>query len=403
MKKILIIEDDLVIAAIYRSKIELAGYLVEIALDGEEGLEKLSLFKPDLVQLDLMLPKVNGLEIIKHIRSHPEWKSLPIVVVANGYDIDMFRKAWEGGANRCVSKLNSSPDVILDSIGQLLGTEEAFAEPLEQQKGQAVTTSTTETAQEAFAAQMLDMETTSPSDIRQQFVRRSPRIQADLVQRLQAVRRCLSNPARLPLLDELSRPVHFLASYAGMTGFHRISHLANAFEVMLQELQNKPNEVTPSTLCTVAQAVDCLVLLLKETGDAQSEFLPSSLILAVDDEPISRWAVASALGKVDLKSVTVDAPELALKLLAENPFDLIFLDAQMPGMTGFELCKELRKMPKHKETPVVFVTVMSDFEGRFQSESSGGTDLIAKPFLLAELAVKALTFIVQIKKGSARM
>ncbi|MBZ5552023.1 MAG: response regulator [Acidobacteriia bacterium] len=395
MKKILIIEDDHIISAIYRNKIELAGYLVEVAVDGEEGLKKLNIFKPDLVQLDLMLPKVNGLEIIKQIRSRPEWKTMPIIVLANGYDIDMFRVAWEAGANRCISKLNSSPDVVLDSIDQLLGLEESASELLQEQGERAAAASAAETSQDTFAAQMLDLETTLPSEIRQQFIRRSPQIQTDLLQRLQAIRKCPTESARGPLLDQLSRPVHFLANYAGMTGFHRIAHLADAFEVMLQELCHEPNEVTPSTLCTVAQAVDCLVMLLKEAHNAQGELVPSGLILAVDDDPTSRWAISSALARVNIKAVTVEGPELALKLLAENSFDLIFLDVQMPGMSGFELCKELRGMPKHKETPVVFVTVLSDFEGRLQSKSSGGDDLIAKPFLLAELAVKALTFIVQ--------
>jgi CheY-like chemotaxis protein len=394
MKKVLIIEDDLVIAAIYSNKIELAGYTVDVALDGEEGLKKLKTFKPDLVQLDLILPKMGGLEIIRTMRSQPEWKSLPIVVVSNGYDGDMFQEARDAGANQCVSKLNSSPKVMVDIINQLLSpTPPPATTPVPAGQGGA---STSAAVKEAAAASLLDIDTALPSEIRRQFKEHSSQIQSDLRHQLQAVLKS-ADTARLPLLEELSRQIHFLASYAGMTGFQRISHLASAFEIMLQELHDKPREITFSTLGTIANTVDCLVRMLGEAPYAQVEFPSSTLIMAVDDEPISRRTLCNALAKARLKAVSVEDPDVALKLLLENRFDLIFLDVDMPGITGFELCQELRTMPTNKDTPVVFVTVLSDFQSRAQSNLSGGTDLIAKPYLLSELAVKALTFIVQIK------
>ena len=91
----------------------------------------------------------------------------------------------------------------------------------------------------------------------------------------------------------------------------------------------------------------------------------------------------------------MDDPVLALKVLAQNRFDLIFLDVDMPRIDGFELCKRIRGSVTNKTTPVVFVTVLSDFESRTRSTLSGGNDLIAKPFLLVELAAKALTLLVK--------
>jgi DNA-binding response OmpR family regulator len=67
----------------------------------------------------------------------------------------------------------------------------------------------------------------------------------------------------------------------------------------------------------------------------------------------------------------------------------------MPGMSGFELCTRLRTYPTNKRTPVIFVTGLTDFESRARSTLSGGNDLIAKPFLFMELAVKALTHILK--------
>jgi DNA-binding response OmpR family regulator len=90
-----------------------------------------------------------------------------------------------------------------------------------------------------------------------------------------------------------------------------------------------------------------------------------------------------------------------MQILSENDFDLIFLDVDMPGMTGFELCTKLRQMPHHKKTPVIFVTSLSDFDSRTQSTMAGGNDFIAKPFLFIELTVKALACIMRRKLQSA--
>ena len=95
MKKILIIEDDSVVASIYGNKFTQAGFEVQTATDGAMGLQLLKTFQPDLVQLDLMLPKVNGVEIIKHIRGQPELKSLPIIVLSNAYVASLMQDAWK--------------------------------------------------------------------------------------------------------------------------------------------------------------------------------------------------------------------------------------------------------------------------------------------------------------------
>ena len=191
------------------------------------------------------------------------------------------------------------------------------------------------------------------------------------------------------------RSVHSLAGYAGLAGLIRISHIANVLEVLIKDLQNKPRQVTSSTLRTVANAVDGLELLFEEVSSPQDEFPQTALILAVDDEPISRITLRTALDKANLKAMTLDDPGLALKVLNQNRFDLIFLDVDMPGMDGFELCRKIRDSVTNKTTPVIFVTALSDFESRSRSTLSGGNELIAKPFLLSELAVKALTLIVK--------
>ena len=71
----------------------------------------------------------------------------------------------------------------------------------------------------------------------------------------------------------------------------------------------------------------------------------------------------------------------------------LFLDVAMPGMNGFDLCKELRALPSNQTTPVIFVTTLAGLDSRERAFASGGNDLIAKPFLPIDLAVKAFSLL----------
>src|SRR5207247_5120956 len=105
--------------------------------------------------------------------------------------------------------------------------------------------------------------------------------------------------------------------------------------------------------------------------------------------------ITYALEKAGLKSTSLEEPHVALKSATDTTYDLIFLDVQMPGMDGFELCTKIRSLPANKTTPVIFVTSLTDFKSRARSSLSGGTDLIAKPFMFIELSVKALTHVLR--------
>jgi DNA-binding response OmpR family regulator len=148
----------------------------------------------------------------------------------------------------------------------------------------------------------------------------------------------------------------------------------------------------------VAHSVDFIGELFKLTEPEPVDNSPAE-ILVVDDEILSRRAITYALEKATLKAVSVEDPNVALSLATENRYDLIFLDVQMPGMDGFELCTKIRATQNNKTTPVIFVTSLTDFKSRAKSSLSGGTDLIAKPFMFIELSVKALTHVLRGRLG----
>lgn len=387
MKKILIIEDDEILANIYRNKLAVEDYQVEVAGTGESGLAIMRSFKPDVILLDLLLPQLSGIDVIKHIRSEADFANLPVVVFSNTYLTNLIQDAWKAGATKCISKARCSPKDILDIVRQTLGGGD-IARP-----DPASDTAALQKPAAAVTDSKADVE--FQAELRKSFVESLPATLVTLRAGLLNLSRAGDEVTRLKHIYELHRRIHALAGNAGIAGLLFIGHMAAALEALLKELYDKPKNINASSLRTVAAAMDFLAFLFQSGIAPDKQQIPQANILVVDDEAISRRAVIYALEKAQLPSTGVADPNEAMRLLSEKPFDLVFLDVDMPIMTGFELCARLRKLPQHKKTPVLFVTALSDFESRTSSTMAGGNDFIAKPFLFIELTVKALMHVIR--------
>jgi CheY-like chemotaxis protein len=386
MKKILIIEDEQIVANVYRNKLVVEGYLAEIALDGESGLKLMRTFQPDAIVLDLILPKMSGIEVIKEIRSEPEFSKLPVIVLSNTYLTNLIQDAWKAGATKYVSKINCSPKVLLELMRRTIGSGETVSHARQKTEGAPATKPARFTSEADAEFQ---------AEFREAFIASLPATLNVLRAALQSLIKSDTEMARLEHIHELYRRIHSVNGNAGISGLVQIAHLAAALETLLKELYEKPKNINASILHTVAAAVDFLGFLFERGTRPDKQEIPPASILVVDDEVISRRAIIYALEKAQLQSVSVEDPNAAFKLLSENQFDLVFLDVDMPGMTGYELCTKLRSLPLHKKTPVVFITGLSDFDNRTSSMMAGGNDFIAKPFLLIELTVKALIHVLR--------
>ena len=393
MKKILIIEDDQIVANVYRNKLAVEGYQTEAAPDGESGLKLMRSFQPDAIVLDLMLPKMSGVEVIKEIRSEAEFSKLPIIVFSNTYLTNLVQEAWKAGATKCVSKINCSPKDFLDLVRHTVGVSGAPL-PAQQKNGGAPKTKPVMLAGENDAA--------FQAGLRETFIAGLPATLTALRAGLQKFIKSDTEVARLKQIHELYRRVHAANGNAGLVGLIQIAHMAAALEALLKELYENPKSINASTLRTVAAAVDFLGFLFERGTQPEKQEMPAASILVVDDEDIACRAIVYALEKAQLQSVSVQDPNAAFELLSKNNYDLVFLDVDMPGMTGYELCAKLRSLPAHDKTPVVFVTVLSDFDNRTSSRMAGGNDFIAKPFLYIELTIKALIHVLRGKLQPAK-
>jgi DNA-binding response OmpR family regulator len=392
MKKILIIEDNQIVANVYRNKLAVEGYQTEIAFDGETGLKIMRTFQPDMMILDLMLPKMSGVDVIKAIRGEADFSKLPIIVFSNTYLTNLIQEAWKAGANKCLSKASCSPQEILDIVRHTVGDSGTMTKSRPHADGPAENKAGTGKLAAGGA-----QDAVFQADLQKTFIKGLPVTLGTLRTGLQSLVKAGDEMAQLKQIYELYRRLHALTGNAGIAGLTQISKMSDAVEALLKELYEKPSNINPSTLRTVAAGVDFLGFLFDRGTAPEKQEIPAGNILVVDDEPISRRAITYALEKAHLQSATAEDPNAAFKLLEEKKFDLVFLDIDMPGMSGYELCAKLRALPQHKKTPVVFVTALSDFDSRTNSMMAGGNDFIAKPFLFIELTVKALIHVLRAK------
>lgn len=120
MKKILFIEDATALQKTFGDILRKGSYEVTSALDGEEGLKLAKTEKPDLILLDLILPKVDGFEVLRRLKEDPKTKKIPIIVLTNLEDIEDINKALELGVTTYLVKASYSPNEVLEKIKETL-------------------------------------------------------------------------------------------------------------------------------------------------------------------------------------------------------------------------------------------------------------------------------------------
>jgi len=494
-RSILIIEDDPVISDVYSEIFKRSGFRVSNAKDGEVGMAMIRNSPPDVLLLDLQIPKLSGVEVLRQVRSLPATERIPVVVFTNTYLTKLMEEAWQAGATKVLTKTRCKPNDLVDAVEKAMttptvsgrslpkaqrkgplpappieaggsfvfglpGTETikpqasvpppfVFDDHSERPSGPIVSSIKLPSLQpvaamppkpvelpvakessggiqlfdeESFHAEPevsvsdVDRDLDVGSSIRKGFCTRIPDIMDELREKMRGFVKSERNSpgtslkvrrdqkslpeviyegagSKLPELFELCKATHSLAGYSAMAGFARVAQLSQATESFLRELHSKPKNINPSTLRTLGHAADMLEKMLKNLSwDDEPDMNITALGMVVDDDPISRRAIHDSIEFAGFKAVSVANPEIALNLVLENRFDIIFLDVEMPEMSGFDLCRAIRADDINKLTPVVYVTSLAGFDARTKGALSGGTDYIAKPFLMIELALKTTIF-----------
>jgi CheY-like chemotaxis protein len=118
--KILIIEDDQFLSSVLKGRLEKEGFAVEQAFDGEEGLAKLKESRPDLILLDLILPKMSGFEVLEQISLDPQMSQIPVMIASNlGQESDI-QKAKNLGAIEYYVKVKTTIDELAQMVKRIV-------------------------------------------------------------------------------------------------------------------------------------------------------------------------------------------------------------------------------------------------------------------------------------------
>jgi len=380
-RSILFVEDDAVVLTTYRNLLQREGFRIESAVDGLEALKALSQATPDLIVLDLMLPKFDGADVLKFIRADPRLKTIPIIIFSNAQVTDFA----EDAITKHLRKTDCTPSILLQTIREMLaslGGEEAEAGAAQSDASVRLRMADGSTADDAGGAPGDDA---APAKARSGFSAEAP---AEIAKLRELCLAYIKAPTSSAKLEPLAKSIQAFSASASKAGYARMSLLTKAFDMLLSKIAAKPSRVTPSILQTLAEAADCLGVLLKGDEGGASEAALRAKVLAVDDDTVCNHVIVNTLKRANLDITSVEDPFEGLKLLQANRYDLVLLDIDMPKLTGFEVCEKLRSLPQYKTTPVIFVTAHSNFGNRTQGVLSGGNYFITKPVDPLELALK---------------
>ena len=119
--RVLFIEDDPDIARMYRLKLEIDGYAVTVAADGEDGLRQARAEKPDLIFLDIRLPRLDGFHVLEELRSDRDTENIPVVILSNFGESEQVERGLKLGALEYLIKADTPPARLATDVRKWTG------------------------------------------------------------------------------------------------------------------------------------------------------------------------------------------------------------------------------------------------------------------------------------------
>jgi DNA-binding response OmpR family regulator len=120
MNHVLIVEDEDFLVRALKDNLSAEGYSVAVAMDGEAAFDEIKKKNPNLILLDLLLPKKNGFDVLKEIRQNPEYKLIPVVILSNLGEDSEIKRALELGANDYFVKSQHPIQEVIEKVREYL-------------------------------------------------------------------------------------------------------------------------------------------------------------------------------------------------------------------------------------------------------------------------------------------
>src|SRR5258706_1315814 len=328
MKKILFVEDDAVVTRIYIRKLEDEGFKVLAAEDGLVAMKLLMTYQPDLVVLDILMPKLNGLDVLKFIRTHPELKTVPVVLFSSALLTDLGEQVAALGIHGSLLKSSATPDALAEMIAQIFKPAAPVAGPPAPRlsaytAAKAAATGAPEPEPELPPAKKV--KPVPAAGVRMQverhFLTQRPVIAESLDKLVRDFLKADTPMGKFQKVEALRRKLGFVTHMAGMAGCYRIAQLSGSLESLLFKLQEDATGINDSSRNTVAGTVGFLCECFDRAEVVDEQCLSPTPVLIVDDDAVSNLALTYALRKANANATTVLDPFTALKKLKQTFFD----------------------------------------------------------------------------------
>ena len=303
------------------------GFQVEIALDGETGLKVMRTFQPDLIILDLMLPQMSGVDVIRQIRSEDDFSRVPVIVFSNTYLTNLIQEAWKAGATKCLSKASCSPKEVLELVRHTIGdsgTIPHLEPPVEGTHEKKILPG-------PALASTIEADTVFQVGLQKSFAESLPATLATLRAGLQSLVKADGEVLQLKQIYELHRRMHALTGNAGISGLLVIAKMSDAIEALLKELYEKPKYINPSTLRTVATSIDFLGFLFERGIASGRQEIPAVNVLVVDDEERVLTEIDRQLRDYNVELLPASRAKEAERILTDTYIDAAIVDIRLHG------------------------------------------------------------------------
>ncbi|MFK5856490.1 MAG: response regulator [Bacteroidota bacterium] len=373
-KIILIIEDDLVLAKDLKNKCYDAGFKCLVSGNGENGLYLTEKYHPDAILLDIMLPGIDGYKVLDILKQNPETRHIPVQMMSSlENEIDILKKGAIGFISKPLSKesitntLDKISSHINKNVKDLLIVEDDEINSIMISKllgGKDINLSLTDSGTEAlkmlkentYDCVVLDLGLKDMSGL-------------DLVREINT-----SCKKKLPpiivytgkeLTKEETKELQRYTQSIIIKGVKSDGRLLDETALFLHRVVDDMSESKKQ--------------IIKKLHNQEAVF-DNKTVLIVDDDMRNVFALTKLLEDRNLKVIEAENGKVALDKLSENNnIDIILMDVMMPVMDGLTATKEIRKLNKTREIPIIVLTAKAMKEDRLNALAAGANDYLSKP------------------------
>lgn len=325
MKRVLVIDDDQFVLKVYQSKFEAEGMRAEVAADPIAALTQVRANVPDLILLDLMLPGMNGVDLLKQIRTIPGAEGVPVLVFTHSYDSALIEQAKAGGADVVLNKNNVSPNRLMEMVRHALAQGRRQALPAAAEAGK----------QSGSAAAPARKQLVH-SDLRASLMHQASGVEGQLRELVQNFTGAPDGTQRMAALAQLNNKLGDIILDAVDADLFDIMMMGRALSRMIVDLEQHPEEISQGTVRSFGIAVITIANLYRRIGSAPKEHELPGLAVIVIPNPQAGRLIAAAFVEVGFPAVSFSTTDAAGLFVAENPADIVVVSEQWPEGTGQE-------------------------------------------------------------------